>query len=146
MVCLMRPTARTSWPKRDILVTLVAERNPHLIDEIQVNKVDIAVDIRGAGNGKGNLLTNERKVGAVKNNCFICSYCHFVFVEDLQVMLSGSNVFLTTELKVKMTKRILLPPRLTLSLVQWLYITLGRGATLIEWDRNLDLNCLLEHK
>ena len=72
----MRPTARTSWPKRDILVTLVAERNPHLIDEIQVNKVDIAVDIRGAGNGKGNLLTNESKVYAITNYCLICSNCH----------------------------------------------------------------------
>ena len=39
--------------------------------------------------------------------------------EDLQVMLSGRSIFLTIELEVMMTKSILLPPRLTLALVQW---------------------------
>ena len=117
----MRPTARTLWPRRDILVTLILRSG---IPILLIRSRSIRFTSPW-GNSEEQEMANgiflQTNVKSMPLVTIVLSVVTVIAAEcrGSPGNESGRNVFLTIELEVMMTKSVLLPPRLTLSLVQW---------------------------
>ena len=59
----------------------ISQRNLHFVEEIKINEVYVSVwQYRGAGDSKGDISTDKRKVCPIFYTYFVCVDGHFHFV------------------------------------------------------------------